>query len=77
VRLRYAINIIVAVVVLCLCTILTQRQVGYWKNTETLMEHGLEVDPNNYVARQNLHIYHLEKAHPELKKKREKPASAH
>jgi len=76
VRLRYALNVIVAIVVLWLCAMLTQRQVGYWRNTETLMEHAIVIDPDNYVARHNLRIYRMEKAHPELKKKREQPVSA-
>ncbi|HXF09202.1 MAG TPA: hypothetical protein VN625_00355 [Desulfuromonadaceae bacterium] len=67
--LRYTVNTIVALIVLAGCVVLTWRQVGYWQNTQTLMEHSLEVDPGNVVARQNLHIYLLEKKHPELKSK--------
>ncbi len=45
-------------VVLAVCVGLTRQQLGYWRNTETLMEHALQVDPNNYVAHQNLGVYY-------------------
>ncbi|HEY1718630.1 MAG TPA: hypothetical protein VGH42_10125 [Verrucomicrobiae bacterium] len=53
-----------AAAILLACAILTRRQLAYWQNTETLMEHALKVDPNNYVAQINLHIYRFEKEHP-------------
>ncbi len=43
--------------VLMTCAYLTRRQLGYWQNTETLMERVLQVDPGNYIAHQNLGIY--------------------
>ena len=40
----------VALLVLLLCTALTRRQAGYWKSSETLFRHAVEVTPANYVA---------------------------
>jgi tetratricopeptide (TPR) repeat protein len=40
------------------CAALTRRQLAFWQNTETLMEHALKVDPNNYVAHQDLGVYY-------------------
>jgi hypothetical protein len=57
-----------AVVVLAACAVLSRQQLAYWQNTETLYDHALAVDPNNYVANQNLHIYQFEKAHPDIRK---------
>jgi len=53
---------------LALCALLSRRQLAYWKNTETLYEHALRVDPNNDVAKQNLHIYQFEIANPNVRK---------
>lgn len=39
------------------CLNLTHNQLGYWKNTETLMQHALQINPDNYVAHQNLAVY--------------------
>jgi hypothetical protein len=57
-----------AVIVLAACVIASRQQLGYWQNTQTLFEHALKVDPNNYVAKQNLHIYLFEKANPNTRK---------
>lgn len=40
--------------VLILCFELTQKQIGYWLNSETLFRHALKVTKNNYVAHNNL-----------------------
>jgi hypothetical protein len=53
-----------ATTILLACAILARRQLAYWQNTQTLMEHALKIDPNNYVAQTNLRIYLFEKAHP-------------
>jgi Tfp pilus assembly protein PilF len=45
---------------------LTSHQVSYWRNTQTLMTHALRIDPNNYVAHQNLGRYFAEIGQPEL-----------
>ena len=43
--------------ILLACACLTHQQLGYWTNTETLMDHALQIDPSNYVAHQNLARY--------------------
>jgi protein O-mannosyl-transferase len=53
-----------ASIVLILCATLTRQQLFVWQNTETLMEHALQVNPDNYVARQNLRLYLFKKEHP-------------
>jgi len=58
-----------AAAVLLACSILSRRQLAYWQNTETLMTRALQLDPNNYVARINLHIYRFEKEHPGVREK--------
>ena len=58
----------VAAAILALCALLSRQQLSYWQNTETLYDHALQVDPNNSVAKQNLHIYLFEKANPGVRK---------
>jgi hypothetical protein len=48
----------------CLC--LTSHQLTYWRNTQTLMQHALEIDPNNYVAHQDLARYYSKTGQAEL-----------
>ena len=36
-----------------LCAVLTQRQLGYWQDSETLFRHALDVTRNNYTALDN------------------------
>jgi hypothetical protein len=43
---------------LLVCAVLTREQLGVWQNTQTLMGQALRVDPNNYVAHQNLGVYY-------------------
>ena len=43
-----------AAIVLCLA--LTRQQLGYWKDSEALFRHALEVTENNYLAHNNLGI---------------------
>ena len=57
-----------AAVLLALCALLSRRQLSSWQNTEMLYEHALAVDPNNAIAKQNLHIYQFEKANPGVRK---------
>ncbi|MDZ4858912.1 MAG: tetratricopeptide repeat protein [Candidatus Hydrogenedentes bacterium] len=45
------------VVVICLLAVLTWRQVGVWRNSETLYRHTLEIMPNNPVANMGLGLY--------------------
>ena len=37
-----------------LCIALTRHQLGYWKDSETLFRHTLDVTENNYIAHNNL-----------------------
>jgi tetratricopeptide (TPR) repeat protein len=48
------------------CVGWTHQQLGYWRNTETLMEHVLQIDPNNYVAHQNLARYYFKLGQAEI-----------
>jgi hypothetical protein len=52
--------------VLIACLGLTRHQLAYWRNTQTLMDHALELDPNNYVAHQNLGRYYSKLGQAEL-----------
>jgi hypothetical protein len=57
-----------AIIVLAVCAVLSRQQLSYWQDTQTFYEHALQVDPNNYVAKQNLNIYFFEKANPGVRK---------
>jgi hypothetical protein len=57
-----------AIVVLAVCAMLSRQQLSYWQNTQTFYGHALKVDPNNYVAKQNLSIYQFEIDHPGIRK---------
>jgi hypothetical protein len=59
-----------ASVLLVGCAGLTRHQLGYWQNTRTLMEHALQLDPDNYVAKINLNIYLFEQSHPGVRQGR-------
>jgi Tfp pilus assembly protein PilF len=48
-----------AAIVLCLA--LTRHQLGYWKNSETILRHALAVTENNYHAHRNLGVVFYEK----------------
>ncbi|MGZ4972121.1 MAG: tetratricopeptide repeat protein [Limisphaerales bacterium] len=39
-----------AAIAIAACCVLTNLQIGYWKNSRTLFRHAIEVDPRNYVA---------------------------
>jgi tetratricopeptide (TPR) repeat protein len=41
---------VVAVAVLAVCAVLSRIQVGYWKNSETLFRHALDVTRDNWLA---------------------------
>jgi tetratricopeptide (TPR) repeat protein len=52
----------VATVVLTACMILTERQVAYWRDSETLFQRMIAVTRNNYMAHYNLaNLYAREK----------------
>ena len=48
----------VAGLVLLGCLCVTRHQLAYWRNTETLMRHLLQSDPDNSVAHRNLGRYY-------------------
>jgi tetratricopeptide (TPR) repeat protein len=45
---------IAGVAVLALCAFMTERQLGYWKDSPTLYRHVMTIDPNNYL----IHTYY-------------------
>ena len=49
-----------ATVALGACVFVTQRQMGYWQNSETLFRHTLAVTKNNYIAYNNLGFHYAE-----------------
>jgi len=67
-RAKRALSGAVAVIVLAACAVASREQLAYWQNSETLFDHALKVDPNNYVAEQNRHIYRFEKANPKVRR---------
>ena len=48
-----------AAVILLACAWLCHRQVGYWRDSETLFERTLEVTASNYVIHNNLGAVYL------------------
>ena len=50
------ITCVAAGAVLATCGVLSSVQVGYWKDTETLFRHALDVTRDNWVAQNNLGI---------------------
>ncbi len=51
----------VLVVALLVCCAATRRQLGYWRNSGTLMRHALDVTKDNYIAHANLGFALFEK----------------
>lgn len=49
------------VVLVCAMSILTFRQIGVWKDTETLWRHAVRVTKNNDIACRNLAMFEIEK----------------
>jgi tetratricopeptide (TPR) repeat protein len=45
-----------ALAVLCVCAVYAHEQVGYWKNSEVLLRHTLEVTPDNCLVHNNYAI---------------------
>jgi tetratricopeptide (TPR) repeat protein len=50
---------LLAVTIVILLVALTYRQTGFWRNSETLWNHTLEVTKNNFVAHDSLAEYDL------------------
>ena len=44
------------VLVVSVCLVLTRRQIGYWKDSETLLRHAIAVTRDNPVAQNNLGV---------------------
>lgn len=65
---RHAVLVTGAMGLLAVCAFLSRHQLRYWQDTETLFDHALAVDPKNYVASQNLHIYEFERKNPGVRK---------
>ena len=65
-----------ALAVLLVCAGLTREQLGYWQNTQTLLDRALEIDPNNPVAQINLRVYNIERDHPGVREKSNAHAKA-
>ena len=47
----------VAVALLSVCALRSAQQLACWRNTETLMDQALKIDPDNYIAHADLGIY--------------------
>jgi Flp pilus assembly protein TadD len=45
---------VVAVGVLAICAVLSRVQIGYWKDSETLFRHALDVTRDNWLVQNNL-----------------------
>jgi hypothetical protein len=58
-----------ALVALMACMIDTRGQLAYWRNTETLMMHALEFNPNNAIAHQDLANYYAKAGQTEQARK--------
>jgi protein O-mannosyl-transferase len=46
----------VAAMVLVFCSALTVRQISYWRTSESLFQHALDLDPNNFMAHGQLAV---------------------
>jgi len=53
-RLGKVISAVTAISIFIIFSLLTFKQIGYWKDDRTLFSHNLEVDPYNAVAQHNL-----------------------
>jgi protein O-mannosyl-transferase len=62
---RRLLSAALAALLLVGCWVASRRQLQYWRNTETLMDHALEVDPQNYMAHNLLGAYFTRLGQPE------------
>lgn len=46
---------------LAACCVLTRTQISYWRNTETLFRHALDVTSGNLVAQNSLGFYYVDR----------------
>jgi hypothetical protein len=57
----------VAMAIIAICGIVTFRQAGYWKNSETLFRHTLAADPPNLLAMDSLAWSYATDPDPQLR----------
>ena len=55
-----------AIAIIAICVPLTMIQVGYWKNSFTLFQHALRLNPNNFFVEVNLAMSYEAKDQHEL-----------
>jgi len=55
---------VVALLLLLCCGLLTMRQAAFWRDTESLFLHAVEVEPRNYLAYNNLGYYYVNHGKP-------------
>ena len=57
-RWRYQVAVLssVAVLTVSVCLLLTRRQIGYWRDSETLLRHAIAVTRDNHMAQNNLGV---------------------
>jgi len=53
-RLPYGLVVGAVTTALVTCSVLTYKQAGYWRDTETLFIHSAQASPNNFVALSNV-----------------------
>jgi tetratricopeptide (TPR) repeat protein len=56
----FAIGALIALVAIA------ETQISFWQNSGTLTQHAIDVDPNNYVAHQNLGMFLFRQHRPDL-----------
>jgi protein O-mannosyl-transferase len=47
-----------AATTIVICVVVTERQMGYWQNSESLFRHALAITKNNYIAFNNLGFHY-------------------
>jgi hypothetical protein len=64
-RGRRFLAVLIAAPLLAGCWTATRHQLRYWQNTQTLMDHALEVNPDNYLAHNLLGAYYTRLGRPD------------
>jgi protein O-mannosyl-transferase len=62
-RLQALVGGVIAGVVLVSCILVTEHQLSFWRNTETLMVRTIAVTRNNFMARTTLGMYYNHEGH--------------
>jgi hypothetical protein len=68
-RAGQAVSAAVVAVILGFYAYRTQIEIGYWRNTQTIMERALKIDSGNGIAAQVLRIYVFEQKHPGVRER--------